>query len=259
MTNAKTTSLIVLVTMVLVSACNLPVEMEADAPLATVMTVGVSAPTEYRTGPGPGYELAGTLNPDQQVEAVARNPEGNYLLIRESGSGIILGWIASESATIAGNPFILPTAAPSSLPSPVASSPSVSGCPSPVGGGPTPVSCPTRVEGAPVVSGCPSPVGGGPTPLSCPTLIEGPAEVSGCPSPVGGGPTPVSCPTLAEGPPVVSGCPSPVGGGPTPVSCPTLVEAPPSGGGKPTPVGGSKSGENPTKVPGPTPLPTTVN
>ena len=68
-----------------------------------------------------------------------------------------------------------------------------------------------------VTSGCPTPIGGGPTPVSCEPVV------SGCPSPVGGGPTPVSCG------PVVSGCPSPVGGGPTPVSClPTIITETPT-------------------------------
>ena len=44
--------------------------------------------------------------------------------------------------------------------------PTLVGCPTPVGGGPTPVSC------SPQVDGCPTPVGGGPTPVSCPTLVN---------------------------------------------------------------------------------------
>jgi hypothetical protein len=63
-----------------------------------------------------------------------------------------------------------------------------------------------------VASGCPTPIGGGPTPFSCePVTI-------GCPTPVGGGPTPFSCE------PVTIGCPTPVGGGPTPITCVTPVQ-----------------------------------
>jgi len=207
-------------------ACNLPIVQGGTDYEAAAFTVEVGAPAEYRTGPGEGYPVAGVLEPGRQVVAISRNAEGDYLLIRDPADEGTLGWLPSAVALTGGNPFSLPTSA---LPSP-----------------------------ALPISGCPSPVGGGPTPVSCPTLVEGLPVVSGCPSPVGGGPTPVSCPTLVEGPPAVSGCPSPVGGGPTPVSCPTLVEAPPSGGGIPTPVGGSKPGGGPTKVPAPTPLPTTV-
>lgn len=59
-----------------------------------------------------------------------------------------------------------------------------------------------------IVSGCPSPVGGGPTPVNCGEPIG-----SGCPSPVGGGPTPVSCVTpVVSVTPVITDTPTPLAG-----------------------------------------------
>ena len=235
----KTILLIVCTALFAGSACNLPAD-QAGLPAAPgALLVSVDAPAEYRSGPGSEFELAGVLEPGRQVEAIGRSPDGGYLLLRDPASASVLGWLESAQATTSGNPFSLPTYAPPPAASLAATAPA-SGCPSPVGGGPTPVSCSGPVM--PVVSGCPSPVGGGPTPVSC--SGPPPPVISGCPSPVGGGPTPVSC--SGPPPPVVSGCPSPVGGGPTPVSCSGPAAPPPSGGGKSTPVTG------------PTPVPTLV-
>ena len=243
MNKVKTIFLVVFLFLFAGSACNLPVGLAGQPAGPGALLVSGNAPAEYRTGPGAEFEPAGVLEPGRQVEAIGRSPDGGYLLLRDPASASVLGWLESASAITTGNPFSLPTYAPPPAASLAATAPPVSGCPSPVGGGPTPVSC----SGLPI-SGCPSPVGGGPTPVSC----SGPAAppVSGCPSPVGGGPTPVSCSGPAA--PPVSGCPSPVGGGPTPISCSGPAAPPPSGGGKPTPVAG------PTLVPAPTSIPTLV-
>jgi hypothetical protein len=245
MNKVKTIFLVVFLFLFAGSACNLPAGSAVQPAGPDALLVSVNAPAEYRSGPGGEFETAGVLEPGRQVEAIGRSPDGGYLLLRDPATASVLGWLESASATTSGNPFSLPTYAPLPAASLAATAP-VSGCPSPVGGGPTPVSCSGPVT--PVVSGCPSPVGGGPTPVSC--SGPGAPPVSGCPSPVGGGPTPVSC--SGPGAPVVSGCPSPVGGGPTPVSCSGPAAPPPSGGGKPTPVAGS------TLVPAPTSVPTLV-
>jgi hypothetical protein len=240
MNKVKTIFLIVFLFLFAGSACNLPAGSVAQPGAQGALLVSVDAPVEYRSGPGVEFDPAGVLEPGRQVEAIGRSPDGGYLLLRDPATASVLGWLESASATTSGNPFSLPTYAPPPAASLAATAPLVSGCPSPVGGGPTPVTCSGPVT--PVVSGCPSPVGGGPTPVTC----SGPVTpvISGCPSPVGGGPTPVTC----SGPPAppVSGCPSPVGGGPTPVTCSGPAAPPPSGGGKPTPVTG------------PTPVPTLV-
>ena len=225
MTRVKSLFLIVLPIVFAIAACNLPTALGGQATPSTVLKVSVSVATEYRTGPGQGYDLAGVLNPGQEVEAVGLSPDGEYLLIRDPANPVVLLWLKGDFATIKGNPVLLPISTPPPTPTPVAGSTLLGNCPTPVGGGPTPVSCATQVDGSSSVGGCPTPVGGGPTPVSC---TGGPTLVGGCPTPVGGGPTPVSC---TGSPTLVGGCPTPIGGGPTPVSCRPLVRHPTSVGG----------------------------
>jgi hypothetical protein len=254
--------LIVLATALLIPACNLPVAPSVKTPPSTVLTAGVAAPSECRSGPGEAYGLVAALDLGQAVQVVGRNPEGDYLLVQHPANPGILCWLKLASVAVIGNFQDLPVVsvpAPASTlivgcPTPVGGGPSpvvcpvpiIAGCPSPVGGGPTPVAC-----SVPTVVGCPSPVGGGPTPVVC-TAPGVPALAVGCPSPVGGGPTPVDCSGGGRLPSVV-GCPSPVGGGPTPVDC-SAPGGPPSGGGPPTLVPGSKPGREPTSVPAGRPL-----
>jgi hypothetical protein len=265
LSNVKTFFLIVFAALFALSSCNLPTYQGIKESTSTVLMVSVSELTEYRTGPGQAYNLGGVLNPGQQVEAVGRSPDSDYLLIRDPANPAILWWLKSEHATLTGDPVALPISTPPLPPTPVAAPGFVGGCPTPVGGGPTPVSCPTLVGFPPLVGGCPTPVGGGPTPVSCSGQGGIPPSAGGCPTPVGGGPTPISCPTQVGFPTLVGGCPTPVGGGPTPVSCSGQGVVPPSAGGCPTPVGGGPTPvsclapvRHPTKVRGPTPLPTPV-
>lgn len=260
--------LIVLAAGTALCACNLPAAPSMKAPPSAVLTAGVSAAAECRSGPGPAYGLIAALEAGQVVQVVGRSSGDDYLLAQHPENPAVLCWLKRESLAVVGAPESLPivsVAAPASTqvavcPSPVGGGPSpvvcsvptVVGCPSPVGGGATPVDC-AAAGASPALLGCPSPVGGGPTPVDC--SAGGPLPlVMGCPSPVGGGPTPVDC--LAGGPPVsVVGCPSPVGGGPTPVDC--SGQGAPSSGGPATLVPGSKPGREPTPVPAGRPLPPT--
>jgi hypothetical protein len=259
MTRVKTLFLIFPSIVFAIAACNLPTALGGQGTPSTVLKVSVSVATEYRTGPGQGYDLVGVLNPGQEVEAVGLSPDGEYLLVRDPANPVVQVWLKGDFATVKGNPALLPISTPLPTPTPVAGSTLLGNCPTPVGGGPTPVSCATQVDGSLSVGGCPTPVGGGPTPVSCTTAIGGPTVAGGCPTPVGGGPTPVSC---TGGPTLVGGCPTPVGGGPTPVSCtggPTLVGGCPTPiGGGPTPVSCRPLVRHPTSVGGPTLPPTLV-
>jgi hypothetical protein len=225
-------SLLVLVTLFAITACNLPTALVVQPTEPIVRQANVTMAAEVRSGPGPAYDFVGELNPGQEVEAVGQSPDGDYLLVRDPASRVVLGWLKRNLTSLAGDRIGLPISTPPSTPTLVAGVPSTGLCPTPIGGGPTPVGCPTLVVGPTSVGGCPTPIGGGPTPIGCPTLVVGPTPLgSGCPTPVGGGPTPVSCPTRVVGPTLVgSGCPTPVGGGPTPVSCYVRVTQPPPGG-----------------------------
>ncbi len=231
-------SLLVLAVLFAITACNLPTVLGVQATEPVVRQVSVTVAAEVRSGPGPTYDLVGELNPGQQVEAVGQSPDGNYLLVRDPSSRVVLGWLKRDLTSFAGNPISLPISTAPSTPTMVPGQQLAGSCPTPVGGGPTPVSCPTLVDGSSLSGGCPTPVGGGPTPVGCPTLVPGTGPGAGCPTPVGGGPTPVSCPTRVVGPTTVGGgCPTPIGGGPTPVSCPTRVPGP-TWVRQATPVGG---------------------
>jgi hypothetical protein len=247
MRKARILFLILIAGMLTLAACNLPAAGSASKPLK----VSVSAPSEYRTGPGQEYAVVGVLDPGQEVEAVGRSSVGNYLLIRDPANPAQLWWLQGEYIIVIGNPASLPI-----------STPPPGGCPTPVDGGPTPVNCAAPVSG-PASGGCPTPVNGGPTPVNCATPVSGAAS-GGCPTPVNGGPTQVNCSTPVPGSASVGGCPTPVGGGPTPVNCTGPVSHP-SSGGCPTPVGGGPTPVNCTKpagrktpVGGPTARPTPV-
>jgi len=261
MSRIKSTFTLFAATLLALSACNLPQSQPTQQASPAVAMVSVSVPSEYRSGPGPAYDLVGELQPGEMVPALGISPDAGYFLIQDPAHPGSLAWLKTDHTTLTGGSPGLPVATPPALPTAAAPTEPVSGCPTPVGGGPTPVSCSGPVTAVPS-GGCPTPVGGGPTPVSCGgpvTAVPG----SSCPTPVGGGPTPVSC----SGPvtPVPgSGCPTPVGGGPTPVSCSGPV-TPVPGSGCPTPVGGGPTpvsctspAEPPTPV-GPTPVATLVN
>jgi hypothetical protein len=239
MARSKSLFLIVCAALFAASACNLPTAIGGQGTTSIPVTVREGAAAEYRTGPGPTFDLVGVLNPGQEVEAFGLSPDGDYLLIRDPANSGVPCWLKRDSTTLTGIPVGLPISTLPPTPTMVPGQEVAGICPTPIGGGPTPVSCPTLVDGNPS-GGCPTPVGGGPTPVGCPTLVPGlTLPPRGCPTPIGGGPTPVGCPTLVVGPTLPPrGCPTPVGGGPTPVSCPTRVVGPTSVGGCPTPVGG---------------------
>jgi hypothetical protein len=242
---AKTTLLVIVL---LLSACNLPAG-PPSSPVPSIAPVAVlTSAAQCWTGPGEAYPVAAALSPGQSAEVIGRTQDGAHLLIRDPANPAVICWINTALTTVVGDfvsiqVYVVP--APPTL---------VSGCPSPVGGGPTPVSCTGSV-----VAGCPSPIGGGPTPVNC-SPYGGPPLVAGCPSPVGGGPTPITCSGSGSSAPVY-GCPSPIGGGPTPVSCSgsggsvPVYGCPSPVGGGPTPVSCSGSGGSPSSQDPPTPLP----
>jgi hypothetical protein len=266
---AKTTFLLFTTFVLSLSACNLPSGAQSS-PVPSIAPVAVlTSAAQCWTGPGETYPVAAALSPGQSAEVVGRTQDDAYLLVRDPANPAVMCWINSAMTTVIGELLSVQVYVPS------APTMLVSGCPSPVGGGPTPVSCtgsviagcPSPIGGGPtpvvctgsVVAGCPSPVGGGPTPVNC-SPYGGPIFVRGCPSPVGGGPTPVVCSGGGNSVPVY-GCPSPIGGGPTPVSCsgsggsvPVYGCPSPIGGG-PTPVSCSGSGGAPSSQDPPTPLP----
>ena len=221
MIKAKMICLFAFVSLFGLSACNMPTTRTVEDTPPPVLKIRMNVTTEYRTGPGQIYDLVGELNPGQEVEAVGRSLDGDYLVFRNPANPAVLWWLKSENVTVVGDPIGLPISNPPTLSTPIAVPTMVGGCPTPVGGGPTPVSCDTTVDPPPVAGGCPTPVGGGPTPVSCGPSVDPAPVAGGCPTPVGGGPTPVSCSSSVDPPPTVGGCPTPVGGGPTPVSCDT--------------------------------------
>jgi hypothetical protein len=270
---ANTTFLVFIASVLSLSACNLPASAPSS-PIPSIAPVAVlTSAAQCWTGPGEAYPAAAALSPGQSAEVVGRTQDGAYLLVRDPANPAVMCWINAALTSVIGEIVAIPVyAAPtpptlvSGCPSPVGGGPTPvsctgsipAGCPSPVGGGPTPVSC-SPYGGPPFFAGCPSPVGGGPTPVVCSGGgNSGPAV--GCPSPVGGGPTPVNC-SGSSGSIPVYGCPSPVGGGPTPVICsgsggssPVYGCPSPIGGG-PTPVNCSGSGGAPSSQDPPTPLP----
>jgi hypothetical protein len=165
----KSGTALLLLSAILFAACNLPGSGSSEETPTLVLTISVSTATEYRAGPGEAYDLLGVLEPGQEVEAVGRSPEGDYLVIRDPDDPGSLAWLPSDGAITIGNPTGLPTAVPPPMPTLVGDP--GSGCPTPVGGGPTPVSCGTG-DALPAGSGCPTPVGGGPTPVVCPTPVK---------------------------------------------------------------------------------------
>jgi hypothetical protein len=274
---AKTMFLVLMAFVLSLSACNLPAGAPGSPVPAIAPVAVLTAAAECWSGPGEGYPVAAALSPGQSADVVGRTPDGAYLLVRDPANPAVMCWINTAMTTVVGElvsvqvyvvpaPLTLVSGCPSPVdggPTPVSCStyggPAfLAGCPSPVGGGPTPVVCSGGGNSAPAV-GCPSPIGGGPTPVNC-SPYGGPPFVAGCPSPVGGGPTPVVCSGGGNSAPAV-GCPSPVGGGPTPVSCsgsggsaPVYGCPSPIGGG-PTPVSCSGSGGAPSSQDPPTPLP----
>jgi hypothetical protein len=237
MAKVKIVFLVMLAALTL-SVCNLPITQGIDEASSAVPMVTVSMITEYRTGPGQAYEVIGVLNPGQEIEALGRSPDGDYLLIRDPASPVSLGWLKHEDVTVSGNPVALPISTPPPMPTVVTAPELAGGCPTPIGGGPTPVSCDGPTGDSISTGGCPTPVGGGPTPVSCDRPIGDSTSASGCPTPVGGGPTPISCDGPTGDSTSASGCPTPIGGGPTPVSCDGPVGGSSSGSGCPTPIGG---------------------
>jgi hypothetical protein len=193
--------LIGIATLFVIAACSPLVSQGGIDTQTKVLLVHVNIDTDYRTGPGQVYEKIGVLAAGQVVEAVGRNPDGNYLLIRDPANTGKLYWVDSKNVTVTGNPGDLPAATPISTPTPV------SGCPTPIGGGPPAVDC----DVAPSTGGCPTPIGGGPTAVDCGIA----PSTGGCPTPIGGGPTEINCGVV----PSTGGCPTPIGGGPTPFSC----------------------------------------
>ena len=107
MTRVKTLFLIVLPIVFAIAACNLPTALGGQGTPKTVLKVTVSVATEYRTGPGQGYDLVGVLNPGQEAEAVGLSPDGEYLLIRNPANPVVLLWLKKDFATVTGDPVLL--------------------------------------------------------------------------------------------------------------------------------------------------------
>jgi hypothetical protein len=224
-------SAILLTALLVLSACNLQSTQGGEETTTPFLTLQVQEAVEYRSGPGEAYDVVGTLDPGQEVEAVGRSQDGAYWIIRDPDNSATLYWLLDGIyLTVISTPLDLPIATPPPTPTLVGGPMPDTGCPSPVPSGPTPVSCSSPV---PDTGGCPSPVPSGPTPVSCSSPV--PDTSSGCPSPVPSGPTPVSCSSPV--PDTGSGCPSPVPYGPTPVSCSAPYVPPGSGCPSPIPSG----------------------
>ena len=139
----------------LLSACNLPASAPSS-PVPSIAPVAVlTSAAQCWSGPGEAYPAAAALSPGQSAEVVGRTQDGAYLLVRDPANPAVMCWINSAMTTVVGDLVAIPVYV---VPAPPTF---VSGCPSPIGGGPTPVSCTGSV-----VAGCPSPIGGGPTPVS---------------------------------------------------------------------------------------------
>ena len=120
-----------------IAACNI----QSETPVAEVIALSVPTGGEYRTGPGDVYEIVGTLDAGQQVEAVGVSLEGDYWLIRDPQDPTSLVWLEAASVIPLNTGISLPIATPPATPTPVEGGVPPLGCPSPVPSGPTPISC----------------------------------------------------------------------------------------------------------------------
>ena len=200
MTRVKTILPVVLAVQLVLSGCNFPAAQGVQEPEANALMLSVSLVTEVRTGPGQVYDVVGLLNPGQEVEAVGISPDGQYWQVRDPANPEVLRWLKKDFATVSGNPIGLPISTPPPTPTLVSGAEWASGCPTPIGGGPTPVSCNVSGGDSSSAGGCPTPIGGGPTPVSCDASGGDSSSAGGCPTPIGGGPTPVSCPPSVGNP-----------------------------------------------------------
>jgi uncharacterized protein YraI len=78
-----------------------------NTPTPTIPIVTVSQTTNCRTGPGTQYDLIGGLNVGQSAEVVGKYSNGNYWIIKTSGSTGIC-WLWGQYATVTGNTANLP-------------------------------------------------------------------------------------------------------------------------------------------------------
>ena len=182
--------LIFFAALLMLSSCNMPLEKKVEKATPANQFVNVEKTTELRSGPGEVYDLVGVLNPNQAVEVIGRSADGKYLMIHNPANQQVFVWLKNGAGMFAGDPINLPVATAPPTPTPVitltcfmcGTDPNVL----------TPVPTPTPVITSVTGSGCPTPIGGGPTLVSC-SPDGAPATGSGCPTPIGGGPTLVSC------------------------------------------------------------------
>jgi len=80
--------------------------------------ISVSVATNCRSGPGRAYDYIGALLVGKTAEVMARDPAGNYWLIRNPEDGGSLCWIWGQYATLSGDISVLPVFTPPPTPSP---------------------------------------------------------------------------------------------------------------------------------------------
>ena len=85
-------------------------------PTAEGVWLSVSQNTNCRSGPGGIYELMGTVNQGQRVQAVARNPWDDYYLVNVPTIYGQKCWLWNRYATIEGDIQVLPVYTPQPTP-----------------------------------------------------------------------------------------------------------------------------------------------
>jgi hypothetical protein len=80
--------------------------------------ISVSVATNCRSGPGRVYDYVGALLVGKTAEVMARDPAGNYWLIRNPENGGSLCWIWGQYATLSGDVSVLPIFTPPPTPTP---------------------------------------------------------------------------------------------------------------------------------------------
>jgi len=76
----------------------------------------VSQTTNCRKGPGAVYDWVGALDPGEQVEVIAKDPQGSSWYIRNPDNSSVFCWIFGQYAIITGNHGALPVYTPMPTP-----------------------------------------------------------------------------------------------------------------------------------------------
>lgn len=87
-------------------------------PTPPIPLISVDVATNCRSGPGKVYSYKGALLVGEVAQVLARDPSGEYWLIRNPESETDSCWIWGEYATITGNFSVLPVYTPPPTPTP---------------------------------------------------------------------------------------------------------------------------------------------